>query len=236
MGDGMNTRSKLRIDISRLTIPDFKLAESLSAGEKSELLTLLNTSYPHFGYNHIFDNYPCYKHLYVFRLRLNNTLVASRQLLIVDELYKSPAWAIEMNDVLQTQRFAIGSRAIVHPFLRGQGLGSKLVQMVNQEAYSNHGVEAIFGSSTNMGAISLYLQRGAKLWKDDIQKLNPDQTSLANNIHLEILFKKINNPQARMSSPLRYVYRNETANYNEKWNPSLYTLDTHQTAETYMAV
>lgn len=236
MGDSMNRQSKSRIDISKLTIPDFKRAEYLSAVEKAELLTLLNTSYPHFGYNHIFDNYPCYKQLYVFRLRLNNTLVASRQLLIVDELYKSPAWAIEMNDLLQAQRFAIGSRAIVHPFLRRQGLGAKLVQTVNQEAYSNHGVEAIFGSSTNMGAIALYLQRGAKLWKDDINKLRADDITLVNNGNLEILFNKRKKSQEKMSSPLRYVYRNETVNNNEKWKSSLYTLDIHQTAETYMAV
>jgi GNAT superfamily N-acetyltransferase len=231
----MNIPGELRIDISLLTTSDFKRAESLSSSEKSELLGLLKYSYPHFESVDIFDHYPCYKQLYVFRLRLNNTLVASRQFLIVDDLSKAPGWAIEINDILQNQSFAIGSRAIIHPHLHGQGLGSKLVSKVNTELYTGYDAEAIYGASSNMGAIALYLQHGAKLWKDDIKKLNREEAYRVNNTSLEELFDKSHSCHSRMLTKLRYVYRKNVLNNdrNEKLNHLIHFVTPPQSQSSF---
>ena len=204
----------------------FDLTGTLSLSERQELLSLLNTSYPDWGVDKVFEDYPCHKDLRVFRLRVNDMLIASRQVLIVENPANAPLWALEIADALSTDHFAIGSRAIVHPAFRGQGLGTKLVHQVNHEAYTRHGVEMIFGSSTSIAAIKLYLRLGAKLWKNDTYKLYTDN-SAANITALKNLFTQNNKSLARMQTPVRYVYQNLNNAYDQSSNHYLWSLHTH---------
>ncbi|MCW9032471.1 MAG: GNAT family N-acetyltransferase [Gammaproteobacteria bacterium] len=202
---------------------EFVKAQSLSIVEKEELLSLLNTSYPHWNIENIFDRYPDYEQLYIYRMRFNETLIASRQLLLVNNLITSPIWAKEMAHSLSINNFAIGSRVIVHPDFRKNGLGTHLVEHVNHEAYSRFEVEGILGSSTSLAAISLYLRLGAKLWKDDIQNISSDHTMNINNASLYNILNKNNLSRTRMSFPLRYIYSsNRQENECRKnWNHNL---------------
>jgi hypothetical protein len=214
----MKITNQSSIDFSQLTIPDIKCAVSLSDEEKMELLALLKTSYPHFSLDQVFNHYPCKENLYVYRMRLNNTLVASRQFLIIDESSESPSWVRNMNEVFQYQRFAIGSRAIVHPILRGFGLGSKLVKNVNKEIFDNHNIEIIYGSSTNLSAITLYLRLGAKLWKGDTISLFPETVSPASRTALYNQQTRKTITHKRLASPVRYYYQNNSIKSDTSWN------------------
>ena len=179
---------------------NFDLVKSLSFDEKKELMSLLNTSYPFWGLDKIFENYPSYESLYIFRLRNSKgMLIGSRQILIVENIKHAPLWAQEIAKTLSIQYFAVSSRAIVHPDFRGQGIGTKLVQKLNQKTYSEHNVEVILGSSTSLSAIALYQHLGAKLWEGDINKIN----SIAS---------KNNQPRTRMLTPVRYLYYKNNKN------------------------
>ncbi len=203
----MKANQKSNIELSQLTIYDIKAAALFTDNEKTELLALLNKSYPHFTIENIFNNYSCFDQLYVYRMYLNKTLVASRQFLLLDEFSDAPAWALEMNNLLQAKNYAIGSRAIVHPSLRGQGLGKFLVKKINKELFSSYKANIILGQSTNLTAISLYLQHGANLWKGDISDLSTYQKSIINNKMLSLFHKQSNLSQTRLKNPIRYYYQ-----------------------------
>lgn len=190
----------------------FDLVESLSLDERKELLSLLNTSYPFWGLDKIFQNYPSYESLYILRLRDNKgILIGSRQILIVKNYKLAPSWAKEIAKTLSVQYFAVSSRAIVHPNFRGQGIGTKLIQKLNQKIFSEHNIEVIFGSSTSLSAIALYQRLGAKIWKGDINKINGSTTAKNNPSHI------------RMLTPIRYLYykdnKNNTLNGDYKYYP-----------------
>ena len=185
----------------------YDAAESLTLPERYELLSLLNTSYPDWGIDEIFENYPCYQQLYILRLYARDILVASRQVLIVESLSQAPNWAQEIAGAMKIQRFAIGSRAIVHPDFRGQGLGTRLVQQLNKEVYLNNSIETVFGSSTSPRAIELYLRLGAKLWNKDLSKPDSEKTTAFESITLSKQFAQNKTSTVRMQKPLRYVYQ-----------------------------
>jgi len=214
----MKKQNPSRIDFSQLTVAEIKSAALFSHAEKLELFCLLKKSYPRITFNQLFSSYPCIKNLYVYRLRLNQTLVASRQFLIINDLSKSPSWTSEMNAVLQYQRFAIGSRAIVHPTLQGYGLGTSLVKNINKELYDNYGIEVIYGSSTNINAISLYLRHGATLWSDDVTGLPAETFYRPGRDSFDATNTMNHTSQNRLSSPIRYYYKNHAFASNPDWN------------------
>lgn len=214
----MNTRINLPVDsIFNPCKMSFVLAESLTLPERRELINLLNTSYGNWGINKVFEQYPCTQQLYVFRLWTNNTLIASRQIMIVDYHESAPEWSLEMARALAIQRFAIGSRAIVHPNFRNQGLGRTLVHKVNQEAFSTHKVDTILGSSTSIGALSLYLRQGIRLWNDDVDDSLLYNLYTYSGTNTSDTNKK-NRDTKRLSQPVRYVYhRPEIQNFNNEY-------------------
>ena len=152
----MKIHNALSVDlISAKYTSSFKQADTLSLPERRDLINLLNTSYSHWGIDQVFEHYPCTKQLYVFRLWTDNQLIASRQILLVDSYEAAPEWSVEMAHALSIHHFAIGSRAIVHPNYRNQGLGHMLVRKINQTVFSTQNISAILGSSTSIGALSL---------------------------------------------------------------------------------
>ena len=226
----MSTAKDVFVDIANTHLTtEFNLASSLCLGEKQELLSLLNTSYPHWEIDNVFEDYPSYKQLYVFSIRCNDKLIASRQFLILDTNTGMPSWVMEMRNILSIRNIAIGSRAIVHPDFRKQGLGSKMVQLVNNEIFSKHSVDTIFGSSTSIAAIALYLRLGAKLFKHDANKLNIDKVPEMNHITYDKMFTQNKLPRLRLQKPIRYVYNKNTA--TNTWNNQLWSPYTHGTNE-----
>lgn len=218
----MNTSSALSIDsISDQRKASFVLAGSLTLSERRELHALLTSSYPDMRIDEIFEDYPCTKQLYVFRLWIDDVLVASRQILIVDSIDNAPAWSVKMADILSIKRFAIGSRAIVHADFRNQGLGSELIQRVNNETYKRHKLDTILGSSTSLTAISLYLRLGARLWRHANNRPHLHDTVM----HYEMTYGKNFNHRskhyARMQYPLHYLYHRPAMNGD--WEKYLWT-------------
>jgi GNAT superfamily N-acetyltransferase len=185
----------------------FHAAESLTLPERYELLSLLNTSYPDMVINNIFEEYISYQQLYILRFYNKHKLVASRQVLIVDDISRAPHWAQEMAEVMKIKRFAIGSRAIVHPGYRGRGVGTELVRQLNHEVYSNNNIQTVFGSSTSPSAIRLYIRLGAKLWNKEHRRLNSEETAHAELATINRLSLESNTANFRMELPLYYVYQ-----------------------------
>ena len=162
--------------------------------------------------NRVFEDYPYYKNLYIFRLWIDTVLVASRQILIVDSVDRAPIWSKEMVCALSIKRFAIGSRAIVHPDFRNQGLGSYLVRQVNYDTYTKHDLETVFGSSTSIAAIFLYLRLGARLWEGDINSQCLHDTDTQDAETRSRSFFNNRERYSRMGHPMRYVYQRNTKN------------------------
>ena len=65
-----------------------------------------------------------------------------------------------------------GKHLVVHPDVRGLGLGSKLVHDLNQEAKKFFDTDIIWGSSAEVGAMRLYQRLGAIFYMKSIQENN----------------------------------------------------------------
>gem|GEM_PF-5738020 len=230
----MKTSNALSVDsISAQRKSTFARADSLTLHEKRELLSLLNSSYPDLRMNRIFEAYPCTKQLYVFRLWIDDVLIASRQMLVTNSFGNAPMWAEEMAYALSIKRFAIGSRAIVHADFRNRGLGRELVRWVNHQTYTRHGLDTIFGSSTSIAAIALYLRLGARLWNHDINKLHlRDAITLHEAVRGKLPSNNHRERHLRMRYPLHYVYHRHAV--NSAWDNYLWSPDLLNTAETRM--
>lgn len=206
----MNSDKQSRVDLSLLTTCDVKRSEQFNIDERTELLSLLKSSYNNYALADIFDIYPSYQHHYVLRMRINNTLIASRQFVIVNDPDNAPGWTWDICHALKINHFAIGSRAIVHPYLRSKGLGTNLVKKGNHEIFSQHGVSTILGSSTNFSAVALYIQQGAELWADDINKLYQELPPSWQHQPVESMLANRHIFTNRLTKPVRYFYRQHT--------------------------
>lgn len=209
------TISESRIAVPQLATTDISKVGSLTKSEKQELLNLQKMSHPYFTKEHIFKHTPYIENLYIYRMKVNETLVASRQFLVVNDTNSSPSWAKELNSSLNHQRFAVGSRAIVHPSLQGYGFGSALVKNVNESIFKNFNVDAIFGSSTNLRAIALYLKHNAEIWLPDLHGQFPGLTSLQMSAYDFIQDMK-DELASRLHSPIRYYYASKYCSNNMK--------------------
>jgi len=184
-------------------------ADKLSDRAKRELMALLNTSYADWSMEELFDSYPSQRHLYVYRLYSRARVVASRQVLVVKQNHLAPAWAKQLSHTLNIETYAIGSRAIVHPDYRNQGIGSRMVSSINERVFVDHDLDVMLGSSTSLGAIALYLRMGANLWREDI-----DSLPFKNEVEQKeaIFVQLLKNPELRLvrfNQPLRYLYHRD---------------------------
>lgn len=214
-----------RIDVPQLATTDISKVISLTKSEKQELLNLQKMSYPCFTKGHIFSHASHIDNLYIYRMMINETLVASRQFLVMSDADSSPAWAKELNSSLNHQRFAVGSRAIVHPSLQGYGFGSALVKNVNELIFKNFNTDAIFGSSTNLRAIALYLKHNAQIWLPDLHSQFPGLTSLQMSAYDFIQDMK-DELASRLHSPIRYYYTSKYCGNNmKKLSPNIAALN-----------
>jgi len=144
----------------------FNQFKELTLPERIELLTLLQTSYPHYSIDTIVESSSDLDNLTILRVFDQGKLIASRQAKRFETIKcYYPTWAFEMIDDMNVEHFAIGTRAIVHPSYRGYGLGTLLVEKLNSYLF-NQSVQIILGSSTSPFAIRLYNRLGAKLYRN----------------------------------------------------------------------
>jgi len=181
--------------------------QRLSSTEKHDIFSLFKTTYPDWTHEHIFKQFISATNHYTYSLSINNKLIASRQIHIIENSQLSPSWPQELISSLLINQFAIGSRAIVHPDYRNSGIGTLLVKHINGDVFNNHNVDTILGSSTKLGAISLYMRLGAKIWLNDIYKL-PYMNNAQEKIKIfEHLLRTNELKTIRLDRPIRYLYQ-----------------------------
>lgn len=168
--------------------------------------SLFRTTYPDWQPEDIFEKYTVPRNQYVYRLFSDKKLIATRQIFIVDNKNSGPAWASDIAGAMTTGRFAIGSRALVHPDFRSSGIGTLLFNMSNHDIFSNRKLTMILGSSTSIGAISLHLRLGAKIWANDIDNLPCRNNSRQKAEILDQLLKSHGLRKMCLQHPLRYIY------------------------------
>lgn len=147
-----------------MSCENISLASALTQDEYKDLLSLYNTSYPNWTLDDVFESDTSLYKRYIFRIFIDNFLVASRQVIVTSMSEKVPGWVRNIGIEQSVNSLAIGSRAIVHPLFRGNKLGTRLVRKLNQEVFSHFKVEMILGSSTSLAAIKLYQRLGAEIW------------------------------------------------------------------------
>jgi GNAT superfamily N-acetyltransferase len=199
---------------------DCIFCDELSLKERREIAVLLNSSYNEWGIEDVFEKYPTPHQLYVYRLFSDNTLVASRQILLVAQPNMAPFWAQELAASLNLHKFAISSRAIVHPDFQNKGLGTALIKHINRDIYQSHNITTILGSSTRLGAIALYQRLGVKIWREDIEALpfknpTPEKYPLFCQMLSNHSLRRI-----RFHNPIRYVYHQHV--FPAHWNNYLW--------------
>lgn len=196
-------------------------AEKLPYKDRRELVALLKTSYADWGMEELFAACPSRRNLYVFRLFSGKRVVASRQVLLVRQNRLAPLWAQEIAHTLGINNYAVGSRAIVHPDYRDQGIGSRMVSSINERIFMDNQLDVMLGSSTSLGAIALYLRMGANIWRGDIDNLPFNNgVEQKHTIFAELLNHK-EFRLTRFNQPIRYLYHKEAVSH--AWYDYLWT-------------
>lgn len=182
-------------------------AKAISLKHKSSLLNLLNRHYKTLTLNDLFEHNEHLENLYILEFKYNNQIIAARQIYFVPFIKMAPQWAQDIAKHFNIKRFAIGSRAIVHPDFQNLQLGRRLIRKGNQYAFNHFKVNCILGSSTSIGAMALYMKLGAYMYKPSLSSLplKPKKRVLP-------LFKRLTSSREfkllRLDVPLKYIYFN----------------------------
>lgn len=217
---------------ARINTTDFNMfrtvcdrADQLSSCDIAQLTHLL--SY-HFKDNIPFKINAILDRLYIYRVFYGECLIASRQIQIINnrDLVTVPNWVRRMAFALSVDAFAIGSRAIVHPDYRKLGIGASLINVANQDIFTNHNVPTIFGYTTSLGALSLHLQLGAGVWRKNIENLPVTASPDRKYGILQQLLSVKQFRQLPFKYEIRYVYRKNPI--PKDWSCYLWYNDYHR--------
>lgn len=194
-------------------------AKEITIKQKQDLLTLLNSHYKTMTLNDVFGDQEYLENLFVLQFTHNNKVIASRQIYFVPFIKMAPLWAQNIARQANIKHFAIGSRAIVDPNYQNLQLGRRLIEKGNQYAFDTLKVEHVFGSSTSIGAMSLYLRLGAYMWKPSLS------ASLSKSKNQAVsFFKYLTTTKEyrllRLDKPISYIYFNKV--FDAHLRPLLY--------------
>ena len=149
---------------------------------------------------------------YVYRIHLSTACITTTDLsvrdrYIIEDISTAPSWITEIMDADFRGYIAVGSRAMVHPDYRNAGIGTFLINKINHDVFTQQKSDIILGSSTSIGAISLYLRLGAEIWTQDVNRLPFRNNAQQKTQILEHLLSNKLLRDLRLQQPIRYIYQ-----------------------------
>ncbi len=200
----------MRTHLQRLTLNDVT----------PDILAELKTLYS-YGYHGCNMHADLSEDLALFRSRPDSAEADVFRLLLVREDTTTGrivgARAIELRDLPRSDYLdhppLYGKRFTVLPGFRGHGIGRQLVAEGKRYAFDERGFDIIFGSSGELGALSMYGREGAMYHAGTIDNLSDQNNAQQNREFFAIFvtdprFRALRTPNAR---DVRFAYGKDEA-------------------------